>query len=495
MECKNKEVQELKQEFDELVSNMFQPATNNERIDKIEMLILRTLLNIGRRLLKCYIEHIKEMAEQDMKRKSDCRNQDKGLFTRPYFSIFGSIRFSRKKFYMTEDKKIFYPADRAMSMPKEEYSYNLQNWIGHSATDTDFRSSVELINQIFEYNIKEMQAERISNKLSEEVEVFYNEQENIPAEKEGVFFAGGFDDKGVPILPADANRKVDSNGVRLGKGQKRGTKKSCTVSVTYSFNPNVRTAEDVVASLFKETTNTETENNNPCEPSGTHAKNKHIRAFLSDKQKAMEYGLDNLPKRSTNKDKNIVILIDGDRGLEKAIDKAIEAKGIQDRVIFKVLDFIHVVEYLWKAANIYYGEKSLQRITWVREHSLLLLQGKTDDVLKDLHELIKHGKYQTAKHRMIKKVIKYLSNHKHMMNYKECLARGFPISTGAIESACGHFVQSRMERNGMRWSIKGAKNILNLRSVRKNKDWENYMKYYIQKKEESIDFLNYRMVA
>jgi len=36
-----------------------------------------------------------------MKRKSDCRNQDKGLFTRPYFSIFGSIRFSRKKFYMT----------------------------------------------------------------------------------------------------------------------------------------------------------------------------------------------------------------------------------------------------------------------------------------------------------------------------------------------------------------------------------------------------------
>jgi len=31
MECKNKEVQELKQEFDELVSNMFQPATNNER--------------------------------------------------------------------------------------------------------------------------------------------------------------------------------------------------------------------------------------------------------------------------------------------------------------------------------------------------------------------------------------------------------------------------------------------------------------------------------
>jgi len=44
-------------------------------------------------------------------------------------------------------------------MPKEEYSYNLQDWISLSATDTDFRSSVELINRILGYEIKEMQAE------------------------------------------------------------------------------------------------------------------------------------------------------------------------------------------------------------------------------------------------------------------------------------------------------------------------------------------------
>jgi len=69
------------------------------------------------------------------------------------------------------------------------------------------------------------------------------------------------------------------------------------------------------------------------------------------------------------------------------------------------------------------------------------------------------------------------------MNYKECLARGFPISTGAIENACGHFVQSRMERNGMRWSLKGAKNMLNLRAVNKNKDWDIYMRYYIEKRQ------------
>jgi len=38
-------------------------------------------------------------------------------------------------------------------------------------------------------------------------------------------------------MPTEVNREVDSSGVRLGKGQKNGVKKSSTVSVTYSFNP------------------------------------------------------------------------------------------------------------------------------------------------------------------------------------------------------------------------------------------------------------------
>lgn len=75
------------------------------------------------------------------------------------------------------------------------------------------------------------------------------------------------------------------------------------------------------------------------------------------------------------------------------------------------------------------------------------------------------------------------------------MARGFPISTGAIESACGHFVQCRMERNGMRWSLKGAKNMLNLRVVNKNKNWDDYMQYYIEKKQKVYEMPYLKMTA
>ena len=264
--------------------------------------------------------------------------------------------------------------------------------------------------------------------------------------------------------------------------------------MTYSFNPNKRTPEEVIESLFKENRNKERENKEPLGPQ-KQSNNKHIRAFLSDKKKATEYGFENILKRTSEISKNIVVLIDGDRGLEQAINRAIEAKGIKERIIFKVLDFIHVTEYIWKAANIYYGEKSSDRLKWVKSQCLLLLQGNHDAAIENLQIMIQDNKYKTSKYKVIKSVIKYLTNHKHMMNYKECLERGFPISTGAIESACGHFVQSRMERNGMRWSLKGAMNMLNLRAVNKNKDWDTYLKYYIEKKQMTYNMIGSRKAA
>ena len=50
-----------------------------------------------------------------------------------------------------------------------------------------------------------------------------------------------------------------------------------------------------------------------------------------------------------------------------------------------------------------------------------------------------------------------------MVDYKVYLEKGYPITTGAIESACGHFVKARMERGAMHWGKQGAQNILDIR--------------------------------
>lgn len=58
------------------------------------------------------------------------------------------------------------------------------------------------------------------------------------------------------------------------------------------------------------------------------------------------------------------------------------------------------------------------------------------------------------------------------MNYPEYQEIGCGIiGSGTIESAHKTLVQKRMKQSGQRWSRKGAQNMLNLRVVRKNNDW------------------------
>jgi hypothetical protein len=52
------------------------------------------------------------------------------------------------------------------------------------------------------------------------------------------------------------------------------------------------------------------------------------------------------------------------------------------------------------------------------------------------------------------------------MRHHEYLAAGYPIATGLIEGACRRLVKDRLECSGMRWTIKGAQSMLNLRSVK-----------------------------
>ncbi len=73
---------------------------------------------------------------------------------------------------------------------------------------------------------------------------------------------------------------------------------------------------------------------------------KHIRAFLSDKPRAITYGLNNLLRRDPEGKKPIVVLIDGDRALEKTVHQAFREQGVEDRLVACVLDFIHLLEYV-----------------------------------------------------------------------------------------------------------------------------------------------------
>ena len=64
------------------------------------------------------------------------------------------------------------------------------------------------------------------------------------------------------------------------------------------------------------------------------------------------------------------------------------------------------------------------------------------------------------------------------MRYDQYLQAGFPIGSGAVESACKQLIVTRMEGAGMRWTVTGAQAMLDLRSVFLNGDWNSYWLFH-----------------
>lgn len=488
MDLKEQKIEDIRKQLANIIENIEEKALKEVKLHEVELTVFRGLLKMGLSLLSYYIFTVSELVKLKGVPKDSQGEKMKhsGRYTRPYRSVFGELGINRPKYYSSTDKT-FYPLDKTLGLPSGKYSYVLTDWLGYGAVDLDFAESVNFIERILGQKLQGEQSSRQTYHLSKDVSAYY-EAKDWSTQEEGSHLSVGFDGKGVPIIRSETDRAKESVSARLGRGQKKGVKKEATVCVSSSFTPRPRQSKEILDNLFKVK-----EDKVATLPKKRHKwhENKHTRAFLSAKEKAINYGLDNVLKRDITEKKPIIVLIDGDRSLRNGAQEAIKKRGIENRVTAYILDFIHVVEYIWKVANAYKGEKSEEREEWVKQQSLLLLEGKVEQVIEQWQKISTLKTYSVNQAYNIKRGITYFTNHKDMMQYDVYLKEGYPITTGAIESACGHFVKSRMERNAMHWSKKGAQDMLNIRAIKKNGDWDQYTAKFIIDEQNSL----YKMAA
>ena len=102
----------------------------------------------------------------------------------------------------------------------------------------------------------------------------------------------------------------------------------------------------------------------------------------------------------------------------------------------------------------------------MREQEARLLCGQVGWVIGGLRlRLAKGGISKAAPVQTVQQVISYLEHNRTRMRYDRYLQAGFPIGSGAVESACKQLVVMRMEGSGMRWSVAGAQAMLDLRAI------------------------------
>ena len=370
-------------------------------------------------------------------------------------------------------------------------------WAQDGVAEGPYDEGIQRIYSIFGIKLCKRGQEALSQEVAAGVKQFYKEQPQAASDAEGSLIIATTDCKGVVMIPRERSEQTQSKAVKARdcRGRK-GLKRDAVVTADYSINPEARTPKEVLELLMrsdtKEQRNEKKEEQKTKRLRGEHKPrapiNKKVMASLDGKAMAFADLADRIAKRDPTGLKKIFIQIDGARSLEKGLLKEFEKRGWTKRIEGVALDIIHVMEYVWEVSTALYGEKSEERVLWVRKQGLALLQGKVGYVIGGLRQMLKKKckTLRSTQKAVLEKVIQYFDNHKHMMKYNEYLAKGLPIATGVIEGACGSLVKDRVERSGMKWTHKGAQAVLNLRALKRNGDWELYWDYHLKNEHERL---------
>ena len=376
-------------------------------------------------------------------------------------------------------RETLFPLDAALNLPTERYSFGIRRRAAEEAPKGAFDEAVAVVTTHSSAAVAKRQVEAVVRRAAEDFNDFYLARRLAwPAETRASsdVLVLTFDGKGVPMRHADlrpatqaAARRVRTLATRLTKGEKRHTKRIAQVAAVYTIAPFVRSPEDIIRELRPADAPT---------PVCPRPEGKRVWASLAtEPAEVIADAFLDASSRDPTRQKRWVVLVDGNADQLTRVQAAAKRQRVTVTI---VLDLIHALEYLWKAAYVFHPEGSREAEAWVSERVLWLLCGDVGQVIASIRRTATLRRLRAHARKPADTCANYLERHKAYLHYDTYLAAGFPIATGVIEGACRYLVRDRMEITGVRWSLDGAEAILRLRSLRASGDWDAYWRHHEQ---------------
>jgi hypothetical protein len=254
---------------------------------------------------------------------------------------------------------------------------------------------------------------------------------------------------------------------RLSKGEKRNRKRLAEVGAVYDIKPVARSPADVMA---RDGTD------GPPSPTPAATAKWLTASVVDDAAEVLAAVFDQAERRDPDHTRTWVALVDGNNHQIDRIQTEATTRGVTVTI---VIDFIHVLEYLWGAAWCFFAEGDPTAEAWVRDRALAILHGQAREVAAGIRRRATAAHLATTKRKKADDCARYLTNKATYLDYPTALASGWPIATGVIEGACRHLVKDRMDITGARWSLEGAEAVLKLRALRANGDFNDYWQFHL----------------
>ncbi len=398
---------------------------------------------------------------------------------RPYLSIFGEVEIERIGY--GHDRLDAAPLDARLHLPRRQYSYLFQPWLGVLVVDDAHAEAIKKLQTILGLEASVRASEDLNREQGSDVEPFQNHLPTPEATEEGPLLVVTADCKGVPLVRKALSPEEESTdtplpksaNARRGKGEKANKKKMAAVGAVYTIEPFVRTADEVIDEVMRKKAAER-------RPKPAH---KRVRAeLLVGKVALFLWRADEVIRRDPTQTKPLVFLSDGERALHDRQGEYLPEDAIC------ILDLFHVMERLWKAAWCFFDESTQKREAhrWVEKELRMLLEGKVRHVIGGLRQMMTKRELKGARRKTVREVTGYFERNRARMKYDEYLAAGYPIGSGVVEGACRHLVKDRLERTGMRWQPDGAQAMLNLRATYLNGEWNSFWDYHVAQEDERL---------
>ena len=371
-----------------------------------------------------------------------------------------------------------HPADAVLNLPVGRHSAGLQRLAALEAARGSFADAREAIERASGVRLGKRQVEDLAHTAAVDTEAFYAARRPLP--RPGRVLGLQADGKGIVMRPgnlrpgtaARAARASSKLATRLSPGEKHGRKRMAEIVAVYDLDPAPRTAEDIIP------TRRRSQQDNPARRPGPVVTGKWLAANVTDDIPAVIAAMfDEAERRDPAHERTWVALVDGNRQQIDTIRDQATARGVTVTV---VIDFVHVLEYLWKAAWTFFYPGDRDAETWVADQARTILTGRAVDAAATIRHQADEAGFRGSERTGADEAAAYLTRKAPYLNYATALASGWQIATGIIEGAARFLIKDRMDITGARWSTPGAEAVLRLRAVITNGDFDEYWQWHQQ---------------
>ena len=366
--------------------------------------------------------------------------RDKELLT-----VLGPLKVKRAYYYDQISKKGWCPKDTALDIEGTSYSPGVKRIMSRVGACRPFGIGHEEIKELSGIVVNAKAIERECYKLGTEVEAFNKREADQPSSNQmdlnkpipKMYIC--MDGTGVPAVKSEtANRP----GKNTAEAKTREAKLGCVFTQTAadekgrpvrdegstSYVGAIETAEVLGSRIYKE---------------------------------AKSRGLERAEK--------VCVLGDGSPWIWNIADE-------QFYGAIQIIDLWHARGHYWNVARVAFANNQKGQDRWANKRREELNRGEVEKVMaaiKRLKPATEEGKEAVSGE------LGYFERNKERMRYADFRKQGLFVGSGVVEAGCRTVVGQRLKQSGMRWTVRGANNIIALRCCLLSNRWEDFWEYRV----------------